>query len=294
MRRFGRFGFEPATQPVLRDDAEVFGTSMPGAPATDPSLPAGFPGYSIQPEVLGAPVDGATVPGLYDQGTLVSLFPSLVSSMSVDEASSPPPGVKPLLSPEEVADIFNTKASETLDQAIEMDYAAALQKQVAEELQRKADAAAYAAEQAIATATMDPRYEFQAIAEAAAKLAEEKQYEADLALEKAAVIDQEADARAARAQEDARRLAAKIASGEAAYEKSVYQADKEALEEAWDTPGLVVPEAWWPPEVFEQRPGVSPLVAAGIAGVVGFLFGGPIGAVVGGVGGYFVGRRTTR
>jgi len=288
-----------ATVPIVRDEAAVFPDSMPLQPATDPSAPAGFPDYTIRPEILGAPVS-KYVPGMYDQGSLLSLFPSLTAAASVPSNPTMPTGAEPLPLPSPVKDIFNTRASEKIDQAIEMDYAANLQTTIADDLQRKADEAAFDANNALATATMDPTFDAQAGAAAAAARAQDSQYLADIAREKAAIINQSADDKAAEAAVATKQIEDAAANEQAAYNESVAQSDQHALDQALDTPGLdwsnMVPPGFSQPV---SVPGfsVSPVMAAGVLGVVGYLLGGTrggaVGALLGGAGAYFMRQQAT-
>jgi hypothetical protein len=282
-----------ATVPVARTEAAVFPTSKQVPGSTVSSLPIDFPSYTIRPEVLGPPVHRGVVPGMYDPSSLMSLFPSLTMSSPLDRTPQLPQPVEPLAPPSPVDGIFNSHAGRKVTQAALLDHAASLHADVANDLQRKADKAVYDANQAASKATVDPTFDAQAAALAAAARAKNAQARADTAAEKAVLVNQQADVKAAQAQEAIVKLNAAQDRRDTIFDQSVARADQRALDQVLDTPGQAFPEMFEPVAV--QGFSVSPVVAAGVAGVVGFLLGGArggaVGALLGGGMIYFMQRR---
>lgn len=283
-----------ATVPVVRTDALVPPESMPAAPSTDPSAPAGFAPYQIRPELIGAPVTKGIVPGMFDASSLMSLFPSLTAGSSVAPLPAPPQPVSPVSAPAPVKDIFNTHVAVKAAQAIELNQAAQVHADVASDLQRKADAAAFTADQAASHATMTPTFDAQAAAAAAAARATIAQGKADTAASKAVQVSKQADASAANAQQAFDTLAQTQDAHIQANEQAVQQADAASIDQLLSTPGQLLP-----PGATQQVmvPGfsVSPVVAAGGLGALGFFLGGirggVVGTLLGGVAAYFMGQR---
>jgi hypothetical protein len=292
---FGRFGnVEPGTVPLVPGAAVVPPEALPVGGVVA-AASEGFPPFMIRPEVAGAYPQKQIVPPLFDQQTAASLLRNTWVG-TPDEAPVTPPGARPIAAPSPVRQIFTTATSNAVQKAVSSDYRAANAAATYNAAQRRADATAHAAQRAYERAQVD--------------LTPTAQGEALATAEAAGRADREAQRAARRADEEQRKAARDSVRAQAVQDASVAAeavrrrraagavdaADETALREADDT--------WYigePPPAEVAMPYVSagppqavivapPIARVAVGAVGGFLFAGPVGALLGAVGGFLTAR----
>jgi len=255
MGRFGRG--EPFAPPVGQDAIVPLSNAFPVGGTVPVMLPRSQP--MIQPELIGAVPQKPILPALFDAMTRASFLDRGSFSVPVPMDPMVPRGASPLLPPPPITSIFTTKTSVAIQDAINRDNRALIAAKISLGAQRKADAAAHAADKAITKASFDPTSQARGDAEAKSKDAENADEIAKRAAIAAAERQAEADAAAAKARE----------------------VEQQMLDGGWGVGGGPVLYAEPTEGLIVAPPGKVPVVAIGGGAAVGFAVGGPVGAFIG-------------
>lgn len=256
---------EPTVRQVAEGGSPPAPESLPVG-GTVPSPPDGFAPYMIRPELVPGNPFKAIVPPLFDRKTAASL---IKDAWAGDPSQNPvtPRGARPVKAPAPVQQIFITKSEQAVQRAVNSGYRASNMAREAALARSKADALAYEAKKAAKRAAVDPTPAAQGEA---------------LAREMAA---QQADSAAVRAAAKAYKAEEQGYRDAASAEQEATVVDRTQVLD--DGTGMMLDIPPIPGELLPvpEATGGLPLGRIGVGAAGGFFLAGPVGALLGAVGG---------